>query len=64
MTSYPAVGEHLTAKYYLGKAISNTVDESLPLKLDPNEEIKLDEQDSKILKSFLTSPKAIMELPS
>ena len=33
------------------------------LRLDPDEKLKLDEQDSKILNSNLTSPKAIIELP-
>ena len=64
VTSYAAVGEHLTAKHYVDEAISKTVDESLSLKLDPNELLKPDEQDFKILNSFLTSPKAIVELPS
>ena len=62
LTSYPAVGEHLTAKHYVDEAISNSVDESSLLRLNSNEELKLDEQDSTFLQSFLTSPKTIIEL--
>ena len=62
--SMPAVGEHLAAKYYVDYAISNSVDESSLLRLDPDEKLKLDEQDSVILKSNLTSRKTIIELPT
>ena len=34
------------------------------LRLDPDEKLKLDEQDSIILNSTLTSPKTIIELPT
>ena len=34
------------------------------LRLDPNEKLKLDEQDSIFLDSILTSPKTISELPA
>ena len=60
----PAVSEHLTAKYYVDEAISNSVDEQKLLRLDPNEEINIDEQDSVNLISTLTSPKAKVERPS
>ena len=33
-------------------------------RLDPDEKLKLDEQDSKILNSTLTSPKTIIEIPT
>ena len=61
VNSMPAVGEHLTAKYYVDHAIFLSVHESSLLKLDPNEQLKLDEQDSIVLKSTLTSPKTKIE---
>ena len=64
VNSMPAVGEHLAARYYVDYAISNSVDESSLLRLDPDEKLKLDEQDSVILKSNLTSRKTIIELPT
>ena len=60
----PTIPEQLTAKYYVDQAFSNSVDESSLLRLDPNEELKLDEQDSMFLNSTLTSPKTIMEIPT
>ena len=59
----PAVGEHLTAKYYVDDALFYSVDELSLLRLVPNEKLKLDEQNSIILNSTLTSPKTIIELP-
>ena len=41
-----------------------SVDESSLLILDPDEKLKLDEQDSIIPKSTLTSPNTIIELPT
>ena len=64
VNSKPAVGEHLTEKYYVDYAISNSVDESSSLRLDPDEKLKLDEQDSIILNSNLTSTKTTIELPT
>ena len=43
----PAVGEQLTAKKYNDNAIFYSVDEPSLLRLDPEEKLKLDEQDSK-----------------
>ena len=43
--------------------ISNIVDESL-LRLDPDEILKLDEQDSLVVNFTLTSSKTIVELPT
>ena len=60
----PAVGEHLTENFYVHQAISNIVDGSSFLGLDPNEKLNLDEQDSIILNSALTSPKTIIEIPT
>ena len=59
----PSVGAHLTAIYYVDNAISYSVDEIPMLRSDPEEKIQLDEQDSLILISTLTSPNAIVELP-
>ena len=64
VNSMPAVGEHLTAKYYVDIAISNSVDESSLLRLDANEKLELDKQDSIILNSTLTDPMTIIEIPT
>ena len=64
VNSMPAVGEHLTAKYYVDTAISNSVDESSLLRLDSNEKLELDKQDSIILNSTLTDPVTIIEIPT
>ena len=61
VNSMPAVGEHLTAKYYVDNAISKAIDESSLLRFDPDEKL---EQDSIILNSTLTSPKTILEIPT
>ena len=59
-----AVREHLTANYYVDQAIFNNVHESSLLRLDPDEQLKLDKQDSILLNSTLTSPKTIIEIPT
>ena len=64
VNSMPAVGEHLTAKYYVDKAISHSVRQSSLLRLDPDEKVKVDEQNSINLNSALTSPQTIIEVPS
>ena len=64
VNSMPAVGVQLIAKHYVDHAFSYKVDESSLLKLDPNEKLKLHEQDSKVLNSTLTSPKTKIELPT
>ena len=61
VNSMPAVGEHLTAKYYVDNAISKAIDESSLLRLDTDEKLT---QDTIILNSTLTSPKTIVELPT
>ena len=53
------MNEHLTPKVYVDSAI----DETSLLGLDPNEKLDLDNQDSIILNSTLTSPKKIIEIP-
>ena len=50
VNSFPTLEEHLTPKIYVDQAISNIVDESL-LRLQPDEKLKLDEQDSVVLNS-------------
>ena len=64
VNSMPAVGEHLTAKYYVDKVIFYSVNELSLLRLDPDEKLKLDEQDSISFNSTLTSPKTIIEIPT
>ena len=56
----PRIDSHLTAKLY----VDNTIDESSLLILDPNETLDLNNQDSMILNSSLTSPKTIIEIPT
>ena len=55
----PQIDSHLTANLYVDNAISDSVDESSLLRLDPGEKLK---QDSIVLNSTLTSPKTIIEL--
>ena len=62
--SFPAIPEHLTPKTYVDQAISYSVDEPSLLRLDPDQKLKLDEQDSIFPNSNLTSPKTIIELPT
>ena len=61
VNSMPAVGEHLTAKYYVDNAISKAIDESSLLRLDPDEKL---EQDFLVLNSSITSLKITIELPT
>ena len=60
----PQIDSHLCAKLYVDNAISKSVDESSLLRLDPNKKLDLDNQDSIILNSALTSPKKIIEIPT
>ena len=63
--SLPAVGEHLTAKYYyVDEAIPHSVNESSLSRLDPKEKLKLVEQKSLVLNSTLTAPKRLTEIPT
>ena len=62
--SFPAIPEHLTAKNYVDNVLSYSVDEWSFLRLDPDEKLNLDEQDSIVLNSTSTSPKTITELPT
>ena len=56
----PAVRERLTPKFHIDNVSSNSLVESSLLRLDPNEESKLDEQDALILSSTLTAAKTIL----
>ena len=60
----PENDSHLTAKLNVDNAISDAIDESSLLRLDPDEKLNPDEQASIILNSTLTSPKTIIELPT
>ena len=60
----PQTDSHLCAKLYVDNVISDSVDESSLLRLDPDEKLDLDNQDSIILNSALTSPKKIIEIPT
>ena len=54
VNSMPAVQEHLAPNFYVDPAISYSVEESSLLRLDPDEKLKITEQDSQILNSSLT----------
>ena len=56
VNSMPAVREHLTPNLYVDQAISYLVHESSLLRLDPDEKLKLDEQESIVLNSVIASP--------
>ena len=60
----PQIDSHLTAELYVNQVISEGVDDSSLLRLDPDEKLNLDEQDSIFLNSTLTSPKTIIDLPT
>ena len=56
----PQIDSHLTAKLY----VDNAIDQSSVLRLDPDETLDLDNQDSIIVNSTLTEPKTIIEIPT
>ena len=60
MNQWPQIDSHLTPKLY----VDNAIDESSLIRLDPNEKLDLDDQDSIILNSSLTSPKTIIKIPT
>ena len=62
--SLPAVQLHFTPKFYVDEAIFYWLDELSLLGLDPDEKMKLDEQDFIILNSTFTKPKTILEIPT
>ena len=57
----PQIDSHLTAKLYVDNTISDSVDESSLLRLDPDVKLK---QDSINLNSTLTTPKTMIEIPT
>ena len=60
----PEFGDQLTSKLYVDNVVRNSIDESSLLRLDPDEKLNLDEHDSVLLYSTLTSSKTIIELPT
>ena len=57
----PEIDSHLTTKLYVDNAISDAIDESSLLRLDPDEKL---ERDYILLNSTLTTPKTILEIPT
>ena len=56
----PQIDSHLTAKLY----VDNAIDESSLLRLNPNEKLDLDNQESIFLNSTSKSPKTVIEIPT
>ena len=57
----PQIDSHLTAKFYVDNAISDGINETTLLRLDPDEKL---EQDTIVLNSTLSTPKTILEIPT
>ena len=64
VSQLPREDSHLTAELYVDEATSYRLDELSLLRLDPDEKLKPDEQDSINPNSFLTPPKTIIEIPT
>ena len=64
VNSFPILREQLTPEIYVHQAISNGVNESSFLRLDPDEKSKLYDRGSILLISTLTSPKTRIEIPT
>ena len=60
----PAVRENLTPKFYIDQAITYRLHQLSSLRLDLDEKLKINEQDSIVVNSSLTSPKTKIELPT
>ena len=60
----PEYDDQVTSKIFVDNTIRNNVVESTLVRLDPDEKLNLDEQDSIILNSILISPKTIIEVPT
>ena len=58
----PEYGDQVTSKFYVDNFVRNSVDESTLLRLDPDENLNLDEQDSILLNSTLSSLETGIEL--
>ena len=63
VNQYPQIDSQLTAKLYVDEAISNSVNESSILSIDPDEKPELDEQDFIFVNFTLTTPKSDNEIP-
>ena len=64
VNSFPTIEEQLTPKICVDQALSDGVDDPSLLRLDPDENLRLDEQDSIVLNSALPIPKSKIELPT
>ena len=64
VNSFPTLEEQLTPKIFVDQAISNGVARSSLFRLEVDEKLKVDEQDSIVLNSTLTLPKTIIKLPT
>ena len=60
----PEYGGQVTSKFYVDDRVRTSVDESTLLRIDPDEKLNLNKQDSILLNSTLTSPKTIIEVPT
>ena len=58
----PPLKSNQHQNFCIGQATSDVVDNTSLLRLDPDEKLKLDEQDSILLNSSLTLPKTITEV--
>ena len=58
INQFPQIESQLTAKLY----VANAIDEPSLIRLDLNDKLKLDEQDTIILNSTLTSPETMNKL--
>ena len=63
VNSYPVINSHLTCKEYVDNNINWAVDNSSLLRLDPNENLDIPNQDYITLNSAFTSPKTILNIP-
>ena len=63
VNSYPAINSHLTFKEYVDNNIIWAVDNSSLLRLDPNENLDIPNQDYITLNSAFTSPETILNMP-
>ena len=61
--SLPFVREDLTRKVYVDDAVSHSLNEHSSFRLDFNEKLKLDEQDSIVPNFTLSSPKTTFKIP-
>ena len=61
---WPETGDHLTPRLYVDNVIRNSLKETSLLRLDPDIKVNLDERGSIILKSTLTSPRLVLEIPT